>query len=570
MRAAAMSTLMAFIVLMACAPATSRAPTDAPGAAQAPTTPKTLTIALQNEPRALMTIMGGDAGGGPAAQMRLAIHQQLAMYDDRGQPYAMLATELPSQSKGTWTLRPDGSMQTTYKLKPNVLWHDGTPLTAGDFTFAYAVTMDPELPIMSRTVANQIARIEAPDDATIVVDWSKPYPLADVIAQEDLGPLPAHLLKSTYEADKEQFQRMTYWGRDFVGVGPYRVTDWELGSHVVVRAFDRFYGPRPKIDTLTFRFMPDESTVVANLLTGTVDGGFRSLDFNKVMFIKEEWERAGRKPLTIVQPTYWREMEVQYRPELGRPAEIADVRVRRALLQAIDRKTMAEAIYFGQAPVADTFIPPDDIKWDAVKDAVVAYPYDPRRAVEALGAVGWRRAADGNIVNAAGEHVVLPIWTTAGGQWEAEIAITADNWRSIGFGVDEYVIPGAQSRDRELRARFPGFSSTPVPFDFIRQVTSFYGPECPTERTRWAGDNRGCYQNPTMDRIANGLLTTVDTAEQSRLWREMVRFQGEELPGLPLYFYVQGIIFREGVSGIRGENRPTISVAWNVTEWDVK
>src|SRR5437660_354948 len=105
-----------------------------------------------------------------------------------------------------------------------------------------------------------------------------------------------------------------------------------------------------------------------------------------------------------------------------------------------------------------------------------------RRAAEALGEIGWRRGADGNMANAAGEHVTIPLWTTQGGQWEAEIAITADNWRAIGLGVDEYVIPGPQSRDRELRARFPGFSSTPIPFDFLRQVTAFYGPECPSER----------------------------------------------------------------------------------------
>src|SRR4051794_8436935 len=92
-------------------------------------TPKSLTIALQNEPKALWTIMGGEVGGSPAAQMLLAIHQQLAMYDERGQPFAMLATELPAPSRGTWIVRPDGSMQTTYKLRAGIQWHDGTPLT---------------------------------------------------------------------------------------------------------------------------------------------------------------------------------------------------------------------------------------------------------------------------------------------------------------------------------------------------------------------------------------------------------------------------------------------------------
>ncbi len=572
-RGVSSALVVAAIALTACAPSSGARPSASQtldqSAAPRPASSKSLTIALQNEPKALWTIMGGEVGGSPAAQMLLAIHQQLAMYDERGNPFPMLATELPSPTNGTWVVRPDGTMQTTYKLRTGVSWHDGAPLTADDFVFAYQVTMDPELPIASRIVAGNIARIEAPDASTIVIEWAKPYPLADVIAQPDLGPLPTHLLKSIYESDKEHFQRISFWGRDFVGVGPYRVVDWALGSHLVVRAYDGFYGSKPKIGTLTFRFVPDESTAIANFMAGTVDGGFRSLDFNKVMFVKEEWQRAGQKPLVIVQPTYYRTMDVQYRPEHSKLHELADVRVRRALLMAIDRQSISDAVYFGLAPVADALIPPDDVKWDWVKDAVTSYPFDQRRAVQAMAEVGWNRGGDGNIVSSTGERVTVPLWTTQGGQWESEVDITASNWRDIGLAVDQYIIPGPQSRDRELRAKFPGFSSTPVPFDFLRQVSGYYSPECASDQTRWAGENRGCYQNPNLDRIAGGLLTTIDPAQQRQLWRDMVKLQTEELPGLPLYHYVQGIIFREGVTGIKGENRPTISVTWNVADWDV-
>jgi peptide/nickel transport system substrate-binding protein len=564
--------LVGTILLAACAPAA--APKSAADPSQRtdqarPAAAKSLTIALQNEPKALWTIMGGEVGGSPAAQMMLAVHQQLAMYDERGQPFAMLAAEIPSPAKGTWIVRPDGSMQTTHKLRPGIRWHDGTPLTAEDFVFALAVTMSPDLPIASRAVAAHISQIQAPDPATVVIDWSDTYPLADVIAQPDLGPLPAHLLRSTFDTDKELFQRIPYWGREFVGVGPYRLADWELGSHLVLRAYDGFFGSRPKIETITFRFIPDESTAITNFLSRTVDGGFRSLDFNKVMFVKDEWERAGQRPLIIVQPTYWRQMDIQYRPELSKLPELMDVRVRRALLMAIDRKSISDAVYFGMAPVADTFIPSDDVKWDWVKEGVTSYPFDSRRALQEMAVVGWRRGGDGSVVNAAGERVTIPLQTTQGGQWESEIDIVAGNWRDIGFAVDQYVIPGPQSRDRELRAKFPGFSNTPIPFDFIRQVTGFYSPECPSERTRWTGENRGCYQNPTLDGTAAGLLSTIEPDRQRILWRDLVKLHGEELPALPLYFYVQGIIFREGVTGIKGETRPTISVTWNVTDWDV-
>src|SRR5205809_771316 len=98
------ASVLVAIVLTACASSGSGRP--APGsaadqpAATRPAAAKSLTIALQAEPSALWTIMGGEVGGSPAAQMMLAIHQTLAMYDERGQPFAMLATELPSEEKG--------------------------------------------------------------------------------------------------------------------------------------------------------------------------------------------------------------------------------------------------------------------------------------------------------------------------------------------------------------------------------------------------------------------------------------------------------------------------------------
>jgi ABC-type transport system substrate-binding protein len=184
--------------------------------------------------------------------------------------------------------------------------------------------------------------------------------------------------------------------------------------------------------------------------------------------------------------------------------------------------------------------------------------------------VGWRRTGEGPLLNAAGERVAIPLWTTQGGQWESEAAITADQWRQgLGLQVDEHVIPGAQSRDPVLRATFPGLSSTPITFAFTSLTEQFYSPSCATEAARWAGNNRGCYQNPAADQVVGGLLRSVDENEQRRLWRDLVRIHGEELPNLPTYFYIQGTVFREGVVNLRGENRPSISATWDVTQWDM-
>lgn len=541
-----------------------------PGQRQPPAAPapKSLTIALEGEPENLVTSMGGGSGS-IAGNLRLAVHQYLATYDDRGGVHPMLAAELPAQANGTWVLRPDGTMQTTYRLRSGITWHDGTPLAMQDFVFGWTVTRDPDLPMSRPLVARQVGRIDPVDHLTLILEWVTTNPFANAIANDDLGPLPAHLLETIYASDKDRFQQLAYWKREFVGVGPYQVVEWEPGSHLVLKAYDRFFRGRARIDTLTFRFITNAPTAVASLLAGAIDGSIpRAIDFSQSMFVKAEWERAGRKPIVIVQPTHWRMMGVQFRVPQVR--DILDARVRRALLHAIDRTGMVDTLLDGQAPVSDTFIAPHDVRWEWVRDVVARYDHDPRRAQEILSAVGWRRGADGIQVNAAGEKVAIPIWTTAGEQNEQELAIIGDAWKSLGIGVEMVVLPAAQTRNNQLRASFPAFDTTAIPASFENTLQRVHGSSCPSEQSRWSGGNRGCYQNAEMDRTIDALTIAVDPVDQRRLYRELIRLQTEELPVLPLYFNVQVTVFREGVVGVKGDTNPRTSLTWNVDEWDVQ
>lgn len=551
----------------------------APGAPQAggPERPggerpaKTLTIAVQGEPANLpIPSMGavavGSIGGG---DLKLAVQHRLATYDDRGDVHPQLAAELPSEASGTWLLRPDGSMQTIYRLRPGVSWHDGVPLSSMDFVFAWTVSTDPDIPISTR-VGTQITRVDTPDDRTVVFEWAKPYPFANAIIEDELAPLPSHLIESIYRADKERFQQLGYWTREFVGVGPYQVAEWESGSHLVFRAYDRFYGGRPKVDTIIARFIPDENTVVAHLLAGSLDGSLaRAIEFSQAMFVKREWERAGKRPAVVSQTTHWRLLEVQLRPDLARPRELLDVRFRRGLLHAIDRKALADALLEGEGVVSDTVIPSDDVKWDWVKDAVATYPYQPGRAQELLLESGWRKGVDGAWSNAAGERVPLSIHTRPGQQSEQEIAIIADYWKALGLPTEQVVLSTGEARDNRVISTFPGFAPTANPLAFENTMQVVYGPLCPSERNRWSGRNHGCYQSAEMDGTIELLRSTINPAEQQQLWRQMVRILTQELPVLPLYFNVQVVIFREGVTGIKGDTKPRTSSMWNVAEWDV-
>ncbi|HZT09350.1 MAG TPA: peptide ABC transporter substrate-binding protein [Chloroflexota bacterium] len=514
--------------------------------------------------------MSGGAGT-IAGNLKLAVHQSLANYDDRGGLHPMLAESLPSRDDGSWVVRSDGTMTTTYRLRPGVTWHDGTPLTSADFVFGWQVTKDPDVPMRNRNIARRITGIDVPDDRTLVIEWDTTYPFANALVDDQIGPMPRHLLEQQYTENKEHFADLPYWTRQFVGVGPYRLQDWEAGSHLTLRAYDQFYAGRPKIDALVFQFIPDPQTTVANLLAGSIDGAIpRALDFSDVSSVKSQWEQAGRKPLAIIQPTHWRVFEPQLRRQLANPPEILDVRVRRALLSAIDRQALVDTLLDGTLPVSDTFFFPEDAKWDWVKDVVVKYEFDLRKAVDSLSAVGWVRGPSGSIVDASGKQVSIPVETSAGAQSEQELSIIAANWRDLGFAVDQHVRTAAEARDNRLNSIFPGFSASAGPLTFEHLSTRLHSASCPGDANRWTGPNHGCYQNPEFDRLLDGLQSAIEPNDQRALYRSLVRIQTEDLPVFPLYFNPQAMIFREGVVGIRGDTQPRTAMTWNAGEWDVR
>lgn len=565
-RALAAIFLGAGLLVLSCGPVPSSRPATTSPQASA-SGPTTLVVALPGEPRVLVTSLGLGNQPNLGGDVQGAVHRKLATLDDLGQVHPQLAVELPSQERGTWTIRPDGTMQTIYRLRRDVTWHDGVGLTARDFVFAATVTTDPELPLSLGKVSPYIGRIDTPDDYTLSIEWTQTYPFANGIVEDDLGPLPAHLLEAIYQTDKERLEQLPYWTREFIGVGPYRVAEWELGSHMVLRAYDAFYEGRPRIDTLVFRFIESAPTAVANLLAGTLDGAIpQTIDFQQAMFVKAEWERAGRKPVVLPQSVHWRTMAFQLRPEVANPRDLLDVRVRRALVHAIDRKAIVDTLFDGVAPISDAFLPPDDFRSEWVRDAVARYDYDPRRAQDLLTSAGWRRGPDG-WTTTAGLRAIVPQWTTPG--YETEVAIIADNWKAIGLGSDQVVLSPGEARDRQYVASFPAVMTTTFPISFQYWVQRHHGAACSTEANRWVGNNRGCYLNPERDRIANALNVAIDPSEQRTLYRELARVESEDVPALPLYFNVQLTVFRDGVTGVKRNTSPKTTATWNVTEWDI-
>ena len=164
--------LLGALLLGACAPAGGPARPEGGQAPPAERRVKSLTIVDDSEPLIVVTGMGFRIN----KPLRNAVHHHLAVFDHRGEVVPQLAVELPSLAKGTWVVRPDGTMQTTYRIHRDVTWHDGAPLTARDFVFGWTVCMDPELPIEvtvqataeTASVARQTSLLES---HFVFMDW---------------------------------------------------------------------------------------------------------------------------------------------------------------------------------------------------------------------------------------------------------------------------------------------------------------------------------------------------------------------------------------------------------------
>ena len=515
------------------------------------------------EPRIIVTASSSNIG----FPLWSAVQNRLAVYDNRGNALPQLAVELPSLARGTWVVRPDGTMQTVYRIRPGITWHDGAPLTAQDFVFGWTVVMDPDLPVENRAVAQEIASIETPDELTLVIEWKALDADANAIYLDDIGPLPAHLLKSAYEADKDQLWRSPYWTRGFVGVGPFKLLEWELGSQVLIEAYDGYFGGRPKIDRLTIKFIPNVDTIVANILAGTVDWT-SDLKFEQSTAIKRQWEAAGLKPTAIVDISALRYVWIQYREPVFRG--LLDARVRRGLLSALDRQALSDGLFEGLAPVADTFIPPDDARWDWFRDVAVAYPHDERRAEELFSEAGLRRESDRIFADMGGTRMVLPQWTNDGPPGPQEIAITADQWRAFGVPTEQTVLAPSQQQDRRLRASFPAlFHNSWSRPNWVNIDGRLDSANCASDANQWNGLNQGCYVNPAADQILGRLKGAFDPEAQRPLYRDLMKLYTEELPLLPLYFSSNIILARQGLTGLKGKANPEGGTTWNIGEWDV-
>jgi peptide/nickel transport system substrate-binding protein len=566
-RAFVLAVVIASVLAAGCSPGASQRGSEpsSPGQSAAK---KRLTAGMFSDPAGLhleMTNPGGSTGSAPGlGELYQLVHAGASFYDDAEVLQPRLAERVPSAENGDWKISPDGRMETAWTLRNGVTWQDGTPLTAADFVFTIQVNQDKEIGIVNPAALDLVETVEAPDPRRVVVRWKSPFIEADQIFIPGLAmPLPKHLLEEPFKEDKARFLSLPYWRDAFVGAGPYRIQGWHPGSHVVLTANDAYLLGRPKIDEIEIRFISDLNAVIANLLSGAIEKPIgRGLRIEHVLQIRDMTDQirvAVGDTKGGVLPMYPQFIDTN-------PTIIKNAEFRKALMTAIDRKEMDDTINFGLGGIADSWLQPDKPEYAAVKDRIVRYPLDPRRATEMIQTLGYAKGGDGVFRDAAGDKLSLQVRTTEQNTIQARaIFPLVDYWKRIGIDAESLIVPNQLISDREYRSQFPGFelvsSGQTVKSSSIRQ---FHSTSAPLPTNRFQGSNRARYQNPEFDALIDKYVVTIPTGQRMSILGDIINLQTDLLTTFPLFYQGEG-----SVLGAARLKNSTGSKMWNVHLWDV-
>jgi peptide/nickel transport system substrate-binding protein len=560
--------IVSILAMSSCAPRQAQSPTaNAPQAASQPAAqPKRIVAAIRGDPRTLNDTISGAAAGSSVRGVReieLLLNGGLGMMDDKSVLQPQLATPVPSVENGQWKLFPDGRMETTYKLKPDAKWQDGTAFTADDIAFTITIGQDHDLAMNQDDYFKLIERVNTPDSQTVVVTWNRPYIAADALLTRtrlhSLLPMPRHLTAATYAENKEAFIQSPRWGDQYVGTGPYKLTQWVPGSHLLLDANDQYILGRPKIDRIEVKFILDTNTMVANLLAGalhvTLGGG---LTPEQAILVRSEWREgrvdAGLQNTTIMFPQFID----------ANPAILTDVRMRRALLHAIDRQQLLDVFLAGLVPVADSIWSPDEPEARDLEPAIVKYAYDPRRSTEILESMGLPKNAEGRYLDPSGKPLAFELRTRAHALREKIQPVVKEEWQRVGLDADVVVVPEQRVSDRVYQSTFPGFY-----FRFMSpDITMFKSTSVALPENNYAGNNPGRYRNSELDTLIDRYFTTIPRDDRMDVLRRVAGLLTDQLVVLPIYHEPEPVLIQKNLVNAAGRKGESVQT-WNAHLWDL-
>ena len=457
--------------------------------------------------------------------------------------------ELEPALAESWTTS-DG-LTYTLKLRPNVRFSDGTPFTSADVLFSVKAASDAPGTVMvsAITVAGQPLTVAAVDPLTVTIRFPEPYaPALRVL--DNLPILPRHALQAAYDtkAMREAWTPARP-ASNVIGLGPFVLKEHVSGQRLVFTRNphywrqDRNGTALPYLDQVTVVILPDQNAEALQLEAGELDlmtdANVRPEDYARFKQLRD------RSRLQIIDGGVGLDPYVLWfnlKPKANDPKPwIKRKEFRQALSYAANRQAIADTVYLGAAVPVYGPITPRNATWTST--STPSYPYDAAKARQLLASLGMRdRDADGILDDSSGRPVRFSILLRQGHTIRERIAsVLQQNFRDVGVGVDLVGIDiggiGQRWQKSDYDGIFHGFdtSSTDPAMNLDFWLSSshqhFWNPSQPSPGTAW---------ERRIDELMHQQIAASSLAERQRLFAEVQRIFGDELPAL--YFVVPKIM----------------------------
>ncbi len=474
------------------------------------------------------------------------IYSSLIRFDSRGSPQADLAE--------SWGVSKDG---TTYNisLKPNVKWQDGAPFTSDDVIFTIDLMRSDNsiVPADLRAFWKDI-QVKRFDDKTL--QFKLPEAFAPFLDYLDFGILPKHILGNTSvdELVNSQFNLQP------VGTGPYRIDHVivENGQPVGValKVYDGFYGSKPFIPEVNFRYYSDSQAAFHAYQQGQVQGiGDVTPDI-----LPQVLDEANLSIYTSREP----EMAmVLFNLKNDDVPFLQDANLRSALLAGINRQRIVDRVLGGQAVIADGPILPGT--W-AYYDGLTRVAFDTQAASDQLKAAGYVMGKDGvTLETKDGKALTFQLLYPDDATHKAVAEAIQSDWNKLGVKVTLQAAPYDQLlkdhlQNHQFQAALVDLnlsgSPDPDPYPFWDQAEATNGQNY----TQW--------NSRTASEYLEQARITVDLSERARLYRNFQVVFAKNLPALPLYYPVYTYAVDRQVQGVQmGPLFDPSDRFDNITQW---
>lgn len=487
------------------------------------------------------------------------VYASLMTVNDKGEQEPYLATE----SKVS-----DDMKKITYTLSDKAVWHDGEKVTANDVAYTFKAMADPNYTggyygdvqavkgaeAYHNGEAEDIEGIKVIDDKTIEIEFEKVY-APGVTNLGNVEIIPEHIWS---KVNPGEWTKQTELLNNPVGCGPYKLTEYKTGSHVKFEAATDFFGGEVKTPNLVFKAI-NADTTQAEFKGGNVDiANVESLRQADIDALTSE----GLK--TVSYDNYM----FTYMGFNLRKESLKDVKVRQAIMYAIDRQSILDNIVEGRGSVVNAPLLPSS--WAYPEESELEqYKYDVEKAKSLLKEAGWEdKDGDGIVENANGEKLELTIDCQNDHEVRQKTATAIqESLKAAGIAVEIDTMEYSALMDKAVANH-----------DFDLYMMGNTLSLDPDPKPMWAstaisnepgviGYNIVAYNNPETDKLIEEGNATLDQNERKSIYGEFAKILNRDVP--EAYLFCQNVerVYNPGLEGYKPS---TFNEFYNVHNWVIK